>query len=222
MALLALAAGVLVNSVSAQDTTVTLDLTGGSKYIFRGLELGDDTLHPSIEFGFGDTYAGIWGAAPLENKGWPEFFEDEIDFYVGHSAALNESTTLEVLVTHFTYEDADSTTEFSAGLAHELEGGATVSGFLHRDVDLDTLTFEGAAGYSFALSESSSLDVAFYVGTVSADTDDDYTYYGADAVIPFEVSENSTVSVGLHFADHDLEGAEDSHFYGSLSWTVGF
>jgi len=219
--LLALAAGLIANSVSAQDYTLTLDMTAGTKYVFRGVQLGDDTLHPSIEFGMDDFYAGIWGAQPVENRS-SKGFGDEFDFYAGQSFAINESTSVDAGATLFYYPTAENTLEGYVGISHEMDGGASVSAYAYRDVDLDTWTFEGSGGYSFPLADNSSLDFAVYVGTILADDSTDYTYYGADAVVPIELKENATLSFGLHWADHDFNGLPDNHFYGTGSITIGF
>ena len=220
--LLALGAGFIGNSISAQDYTLTLDLTGASKYVFRGIELGDTTIHPSIEFGVDDFYAGVWLAQPIENRGAPENFDDEVDFYAGYSFALNESTSLDLGGTVYHYPGAADTFEAYIGISHEIEGGFSVNGYAYRDFDLDTWTFEGSGGYSIPLSDTASLDLAAYIGIVEPDGVGDYTYYGADAVIPIELKENATLSLGLHWADHDLGGNPDNHLYGSTSLTFGF
>jgi len=221
--LLALAAGFVGNPVSAQEYTLTLDVTAASSYVFRGIELGDNTIHPSFEFGMGDFYAGVWLAQPIENRGAPENFDDEVDFYAGQTFALNDSTSVDVGGTVYHYPGGNDTVEFYAGISHELDDGVSVNLYVYRDFELDTWTAEGSAGYSLPLTDTLSLDLAGYIGLVEPDTDGgDYTYYGADVILPVELRENVTLSLGAHWADHNLDNTPDNRFYGSASLTFGF
>ena len=217
--LLALAASVFGNHVSAQDLNYTLDLSAGSKYVFRGIELGETTFHPSFELSKDDFYAGVWGAFPTEGG---DMWSDEVDIYAGQSWAINETTSFDAGGTYYTYPGADDTLEVYIGVSHELESGVSVNGYAYRDMDLDTWTFEGSGGYSFPLSEIASLDFAAYIGVVMPDNDTDYHYLGVDAVVPIQINETTSYSFGVHWADHNLDGTPGSHFYGTASLTFGF
>ncbi len=224
--LLAIVAGfTATHTASAQDLTVTLDATVASKYVFRGVQLGDLTIHPSIQVEQDDYYLNIWAALPQENRGSPTFYDDEIDIVVGRSMALNDSTALDFGVTFYTYPNADNTTEVYLGASHELENGVSTGITLYRDFDLDTFTLEASGGYSFIISDIASLDVGAHLGTVQADDNGgiDYTYYGVDLVVPIQLTENAILSIGAHYSDHDDDAlGEDSHFYGAASITYGF
>lgn len=213
---------IIANSASAQNYSLTLDTTFGTKYVFRGVQLGDNTLHPSIELAKDDFFIGIWGALPTENRGFPENWGDEYDLYAGYGWALNDSTILEVGATLYYYPTASNTLEGYVSLIGEFEGVTTKVTAFH-DIDLDATTLEGSGAYSFPLADGQSLDLAAYVGWVDLDAGGSYTYYGADLVYPIELSENATVSFGLHYADNNVGGLiPDSHLYGSASMTIGF
>ena len=68
LAALALAAALGSGSASFAAFTLSTDLTFGSEYVFRGIKLADNTLHPSVEAGFDNFYLGIWGALPTEKR----------------------------------------------------------------------------------------------------------------------------------------------------------
>ena len=224
--LLALVAGFFANNTaSAQDLTVTFDATVASKYVFRGVQLGDLTIHPSVQLEMDDYYISVWAALPQENRGSPDFFDDEIDIVFGRGMALNDSTALDFGLTVYTYPNAENTAEAFLGVTHEMENGFSVGLTGFRDFDLDTFTVEASGGYSVYLSDIASLDIGGYIGTVQDDDagDPDYTYYGVDLVVPIQLNDNTVLSLGAHYADHDDSSlGEDSHFFGTASVTYGF
>jgi hypothetical protein len=65
-------------SLRAEESSIsaTVDVTYASKYVFRGVELADGTLMPSVEIGYGNFAAGIWSAQPVTSN-----IDNEIDFY---------------------------------------------------------------------------------------------------------------------------------------------
>ena len=207
---------------SAQEYSLTMEQGVASKYVFRGIELGDDTLHPAVEFSQGDFYAGAWGALPLGNKGWPEGFVDEYDFYAGYGWALDERTALDVGGTYYRYpgENGDSFEGF-VGVKREM-GTFTPSLYLYRDFDLDTLTVELSTDLALPL-DVLPFETSFFVGRVEARRSGDYSYFGADFVYPIEFNDSTKLSFGLHYSDHDLgRGIPGNHLYGSASLAVRF
>ena len=209
-------------SAVGQNYTIDLDLTFDTKYVFRGIQLADNVLHPSIEFAQDDLYMGVWAAQPLENRGWPQFWDDEVDFYGGYGWALNDSTSLDLGAAYYYYPTGDSTFEPYFGVTREIQGVAA-SLYLYQDLDLDTTTAEGSARYRLPLSAMASVDLKAFAGTVDADSQGSYLYYGADVVSPFELNDHATVSFGAHYSDNDIGfSVPDSHFHGSASITIGF
>jgi uncharacterized protein (TIGR02001 family) len=201
--------------------SLSVDVTYASSYVFRGIQLGDGTLHPSIEASSEDFYAGIWFATPLANRS-SEGWGDEIDFYAGYTPSLSDTTALDIGATYFTYPNADNTFEIFTGINFDL-GGVTPGVYVYRDLDLNTWTYQGSVGYSIPLeSMGASLDLSASIGFVDPDGADTYTYWGASAVIPYQLADNATVSVGLHYASNDLSLAEDNFLYGTVGLTVGF
>jgi uncharacterized protein (TIGR02001 family) len=201
--------------------SLSVDVTYATEYIFRGVQLGDGTLHPSIEGSSDDFYAGIWFATPLEKRnsaGW----SDEVDVYAGYTPALSDTVSLDLGVGYYTYPSSDNTMEPFVGANFDL-GGVTPGIYVYRDLDLDTWTYQANVGYSVPLeSMGASLDLSASLGYVDPDDGDSYSYWGASAVIPYKLADNATVSVGLHYASNDLVFAEDNFFYGTVGITVGF
>ena len=81
MTLLALAAGAFLraeDSVQTSSYSVTMDFPYVSKYVFRGLECGNDAIQPSVELSVGNGYVGIWTSQPIEHN-----HDNGFDFYSG-------------------------------------------------------------------------------------------------------------------------------------------
>lgn len=208
--------------IARAQYSLSLDLTLASDYIFRGVQLADNTLHPSIEFGYDDFYAGVWAATPIDNRSSAGYI-DEYDLYVGYGWALSDTMQLDAGVTHYYYPEADSTTEGYVGLNFDLEG-FTPGVYVYRDFDLDTWTYQFNLGYSMPLETAgTSLDLSAFIGRVDPDDFGHYTYYGASAVMPFALNDNTTLSVGLHYAHNDIGfGIDDDHLFGTVGITMGF
>jgi len=219
LGLLALAAA---SSAQSEDYTLSLDLTFDTKYVFRGAQLADNVFHPSIEFGKGDFYAGLWAAQPIENRGFPENWEDEVDFYLGQGWAIGERTSVDVGAAYYYFPKGDSRFEPYVGLTHEISGVAA-SFYLYRDLDIDATTSEGSARYSIPLGARTSVDLGAHLGLLNVDDVGKYLYYGADAIFPYQLKENAVLSFGVHYSDSD-EGSPtpEAHFHGSTSITIGF
>ncbi|MGH8020255.1 MAG: TorF family putative porin [Opitutaceae bacterium] len=215
--------------VARAQYSISTDITFASDYIFRGIQLSENTLHPSIEISSDQFYLGYWGAFPINNtesKGWV----DEYDFYAGFNQQIGETTAVDVGLTHYYYTQLDSTTEAYVGLTGDV-GGMTPGVYVYYDFDLQNLTVQGSVGYSLPLENAgTSLDLSATVGYVEPDMGDSYAFYGASAVIPFQVNENATISVGLHYSQHDISefaladlGQDDDNFlYGTIGLTLGF
>ena len=102
-AILSTIAFALAASAFGQDYSLSLDLTFDTKYVFRGQQLADNVFHPSIEFAQDDFYLGLWASQPLENRGWPERWQDEVDFYGGYGWAINEKTSFDIGGAYYYY-----------------------------------------------------------------------------------------------------------------------
>jgi len=209
----------------AQESSVgvTVDLTYASKYLFRGVVLGEQAFHPSVEVSYADFYAGIWGNVALGSK---DEYEDneEWDFYFGKTFAVTDITTLDVGYTYYYYPEVSSdngTQEVYVGMNWDVQGFSP-SIYAYYDFDLEAFTVQGSVGTSIPLeSLGASLDLTAALGRVDADSFA-YTYWSVGAAVPFKLSESSTVTAGVTFASHDISGLEDNNFAGIVSYTFGF
>lgn len=202
---------------------VTADVTYASKYIFRGVVLGEQAIHPSVELSYSGFYAGVWGNVAAGKKDeYPD--NEEWDFYVGKSFQLSDITSLDVGYTFYYYPDAPSingTDEFYAGLSFDVQGFSP-SIYAYYDTDLEAFTVQGSVGTSLPLEGlGTSLDLSASLGNVDGDGFS-YTYWSLGASIPFQLSKNSTLTPGVTFASHDISGLEDNNVAGTLSWTFSF
>lgn len=225
---LALAA-LATTGVSRADYSLSSDLTYASEYIFRGVQLGDTTLHPSLELTQGDFYLGMWAALPIdqvESKGWT----NEFDFYLGYTKELSDKASLDLGVTYYYYPDGnvDESTEAYLGLTFDV-AGFTPAVYSYYDFDLEALTLQGSIGYSIPMAGAgTSLDLSATYGYVDLDDNDpgavdSYSYYGASAQIPYKLNDNATLTVGVHYASNDLgQGIEDDFLYYTAGITIGF
>ncbi len=97
--------------IGDEEVSVTVDFTYASKYMWHGFDIfeNDGAFHPSVEFGYKEFYAGVWGA-------WPDSsgFEDltEIDFYLGYERSFFTeqpySLTVGLVYTYFSFPKVNS------------------------------------------------------------------------------------------------------------------
>ncbi|MBL4576531.1 MAG: hypothetical protein JKY51_10635 [Opitutaceae bacterium] len=201
------------------DVTFSSDLTAASSYVFRGIELSELTLHPSLEVAVDDFYIGIWAATPMEKRDSMGYV-DEVDFYAGYGVELSSSTALDFGATIYEYPstDFDHTFEAFIGINSEIKGIGTGL-YAFYDFDLEVITLVGSLGWSIPLETmGTSLDMGLSLGLVEPDAGSNYVYYGASAAVPFQVSEHVTITSSINWASHNLSGVEDNHFFFALSF----
>lgn len=209
LALAVVAAGVSAQAQEASALSVTVDVTYVSDYVFRGTQLGDASVQPSVEASYGDFYAGVWHTSELSHNDGAT----ETDLYAGYGFAVTDIVSLDVGVTRYTYSGGsggDSTEVFVGAAADVL---LSPSVYVYHDFDYDTYTIEGSIGYSVPVDAiNASVDLSASVGYVSADdnfentTTDDYTYFSVGASIPYALSETATLTVGVEY----IYNTEDS------------
>lgn len=224
--LISVFAGLAGLTASAQQTAssyqITADFSYTSQYVFRGLQAASDAFTPSIELAVDDFYVGVWTMQPIST--WRnERPSNELDIYAGYKQKVTNTISLEGIATYYWYPDAQS--ERAPGLStsksYELGVGATwaynrltASAYYYYDFRKEANTVVGSVGYSFPIEKlGTSVDVAFYVGTVGAhDWYPDaivtgrkysYNYYGFDVSVPYHISDRATVTAGIHYANND-------------------
>jgi len=205
----------------ASTYTITADFPYTTRYVFRGIQYAEDAFQPSVKLSVGSFYAGIWSSMPLD-KG----YELEIDYYAGYNIALQNGWSLDAGLTIYSYPGLDGggdkvTYEPYLGLNGTL-GGVTSATYAYYDFTLEYFTIQQTFGYSIPVDEKISLNWSANVGHVQADGGDSYLYYGLGVTVPYKISDKATVTVGAQYADHDLDGVEGNHFWGTIGFTYVF
>ena len=207
----------------AQELSVSTGVAWETDYIFRGVQLAEEYFAPSVDISYGDFYAGMWAALPVDAE-----FANEIDFYAGYGFGINETVSGDFGVTYYTYPEdgvGEDTVEVYAGLSFEASLSPAV--YVFYDFDLEALTLEGSIGHSVELSEEGSVDMSAYLGWVDPDLGDDWNYYGAGVAYNYAFTESATFSIGLNWyaSSEDTigeSGGDDNEFTLATSITAGF
>ncbi|HSH09316.1 MAG TPA: TorF family putative porin [Oceanipulchritudo sp.] len=229
-----LASVVAMTSIAgAQELSVSTTLAWESDYIFRGVRLADEYFAPSVDISYGDFYAGIWAALPVEAAKADGTDATEVDFYAGYGIGLNETISADIGFTYYTYPqssdeffDTSNTFEIYAGLSFEAPLSPAV--YVFYDFDLEALTLEASGGHTVEVSEEGSVDVTVYLGYVEPDVDSGYYYYGAGVAYNYAFTENASASIGVNYYGSE-EGlspwryeSDKYKFTLTASFTAGF
>ncbi|MEM8985883.1 MAG: TorF family putative porin [Pseudomonadota bacterium] len=209
------ATGMGMASAANAESELSISTTWAyeSEYIFRGVQFSDHSFQPDLSISYGGAYFGVWGAIPLADN--DVTYADEIDYYGGYSFDITETVAGDVGFTYYTFPDSGSgffdddvnTFEIFAGVS--FDAPLAPSAYIYYDFDLEAFTVQGDAGYSFPLAESTSLDFGGYVGFVTPDEGEDYTYYGVSADVSYAFTDDASGSIGVRWA-----GATEDTFYG--------
>lgn len=223
LALAALVAGV---SAQAQDEasalSVTVDVSYVSDYVFRGGQLGQASIQPSVEGSYGDFYAGVWASNPISN----DADLSEIDFYTGYGFALTDILSLDVGATYYMYEggSGDDSIEAFVGVAADVLLSPSL--YYYYDFDYDYSTVEASVGYSIPVeSVGVSIDLSAAVGVIIPDSDENRTYGSVGVSVPYSLSETATLTVGVDYIKSDSNtfyGGDSDGFVGSAGVSIGF
>jgi len=204
--------------------SVTLDFPFASKYTFRGVQLAEQSIQPSIEVTYTDFYAGVWTNQPVTSN-----IDNEVDFYLGYKFNLNDKWNVDLGATMYYYPELDK----SSGLHREtyetyLGVNANLKGFtpgvyVYHDVTLHTTTMQGQVGYSLPLaSTGASLDFTGSYGRVFAHNAANYNYWNVGVTVPYKLSEKATVYAGVNYTNNDIDNAEGDFLTWNAGVTVGF
>jgi uncharacterized protein (TIGR02001 family) len=220
-ALLTTGASLSADVAPASSYTITADFPYATKYVFRGVQYAEGAFQPSVKVTSGDFYAGVWMSAPVD-KG----YELEIDYYAGYGFKLQDGWALDTGLTIYTYPGLSgggdkATWEPYLGLNGSF-GAVTSATYAYYDFTLDVFTIQETLGYSIPIDDKTSMNWSATLGHADPDSGGGYTYYGLGVAIPYKVSDKATVTVGAQYADHDLDGVDGNHFWGTLGFTYVF
>ena len=222
IATLLLAALISGSSLTAQESSysITMDFPYVSDYVFRGIKYADDSIQPSIEFASGDFYAGIWINEPITNSALNEY-----DFYAGYGVKLDETWALDLGATYYYYPETpsgDEQFEPFVGVAGDLGGGFSTSGYYFYETEFDVTTIQFGLGHSSAISDTATFDLGAEYGIVSADGPGDYNYWSLSGTVNYAINDSAGAYIGLVYADHDISGLEGAFFYFKTGISIGF
>ncbi|MBZ0255055.1 hypothetical protein K8I31_03275 [bacterium] len=97
--------------IGDEELSITVDFTYASKYMWHGFDIfeNEGAFHPSVEFGYKEFYAGLWGAWP-NTSGFEEL--TEIDWYAGYARSFYEEEpyafSIDMFYTYFSFPKINS------------------------------------------------------------------------------------------------------------------
>lgn len=240
LALSGIAAANAQTGSSISDLSISGAFAFESEYIFRGVQLGENSLQPSVELGFpvagGSLYAGIWNSNDIENGG----AANEIDYYFGYAYPVTDIFTVDAGLTIYHYPEAvttggglQATQEVYLGVAADVLLSPAL--YFYYDFELEQIVIEGSVGYSIDLAEyagidSTSIDLGGYLGNVSADDvsqapgdqSNGYTYWGLSADLVYGFNDNVAAAVGGRYAGNNDDNGDDSFLWWGTSLSFSY
>ncbi|MEM9495887.1 MAG: TorF family putative porin [Pseudomonadota bacterium] len=213
---------VIAGPATAGDLSVSTTVGFESRYVFRGVQFAETSIQPAINLSYGNFYGGAWFNLPIGDddlRVTPG--GEELDLFVGYSVAMDDTFTLDMGVTYYTFPDVasgffDIFEEDGDGLgANTIEAylGVNVSGplspsvYVYRDFNFDTFTMQGSVSQSFPLAEKTSFNLGGTIGyVVDDDAGGDYLYGNASANIAYQLTDNGSISAGARFGGSDIAG----------------
>ncbi len=220
--------GLAAATSNAQEIETTITVGTETEYVFRGVQLADDSLQAAVDFSYRDAYFGIWTNQPYRKSS----FDNEVDFYAGYAHRLNDKLTLDVGGTFYLYPEGPDThtTEFYLGLSADTVLAPKV--YAYYDIDLDAFAFEGAVSKSFPINENLAFEVSAAYGWVKPESEDNvdrisYFYYTAGADFVYTINDTYKASFGGRLGGNDeglnLAGStRDDRSWLGLSFTGSF
>jgi hypothetical protein len=211
-ALFALAASAVNAAVSANTTTTYL-----SKYVNRGVYLGDDVVHSALTVEVNKVYLTVnsfWGT---QSK---DVFDHEWDASLGLTVddVLFEGTNLDVGVTGYFFPNGvvSDTQELYLGLTVPVLF-LDVSGYAYHDTDTKVTTGILTLSNDFGLFGPFSLSNGLSVGYTDTDNEVKYGFTQLNSSLVLSLGESFTTSVGGSYTWSD-----DSDLFdiSELAWNV--
>lgn len=222
--LLALLLVGMTGSAIADDVTIGTGVDMYNRYVWRGLDIASTpSVQPALTVGVGGFELGAWGAYTLSNQASGA---DEIDFWIGYTAELENGSTLSAIVTDyyfpnsgidfFNFNDYDATIDDTIPNpgAHTIEVGLaytgpktfplTVSAYLNVYNDAGNNTYF-QLDYPVTAGDA---ELNFFVGATGGSKDNP-DYYGTDdfqvinigvaAARDIKVSESLSIPLNVSF-----------------------
>ena len=211
----------------ASDVSISTTFAFESEYVFRGVQLADESFQPSIEVSYEGFYVGTWVSSPVVDPGAQ--FLNEVDLYGGFGIDLSDDVSLDLGLTYYWYPEepatSDATKELYLGVSHGIE--FLPDPYLYYDFDLDTFTVEFSKGHSFALDGddgSLALDIGASLGFVSPKGGDSGIYGSGTADLSYSFTESASLSIGIRLSGvgDEISAGRNSNTWWGTSFSAGF
>lgn len=196
-------------SSRAADLSASTNVDYVTSYVFRGAKLASDSLQPSVNLGYGDAYATVWGSTPVRNARL-----QETDLTLG-TALLG----LDVGVTAYTYPDAPSTWEPYLGKTLDL-GHFNLGGYAFYDARLRVTTFEARSTVTLLDVKPLKVGVDAVVGTSNGRGVPSYAYWSISPNVKLTLSEKLSVGAAIQYVSSSSDEVGRDQWVGRLS--VGY
>jgi hypothetical protein len=205
---------------------VDAEVSGVSKYIWRGMEVNEDfVIQPSITASVGPVSFNVWGNMDTTDYGKEAGYGDkageftEIDLTLDYTFSY-KIASFDVGVINYTFPNSVGESTYEGYLSVGLDTILSPTLSLYYDFD-EINGFYGnfAISHSFKLSDIVSLDLSSSIGYGSSNFNDGY--FGDDsagfvdfnigASLPFTVGKYVTISPYMNFSsivDDDLRDAK--------------
>ncbi|MFA5948882.1 MAG: TorF family putative porin [Hyphomicrobium sp.] len=217
----------------AREFTYSFTIGATSDYVFRGISFADESpaFQPSINFGYGIAYLGVWGSN-LDNGA--QYGSWETDFYGGIKPVLGP-VTFDFGAVYYAYFGGSDVNyvELKAGASgspvKNLTVGATAWYTPDQSNYVETYSIEGTAAYTLPALGIFTPTLSGLVG-YSTQTDDlvvgvvdftalgvkDYTYWNAGLALAVE-----KFTFDFRYWDTTIDnGLADERFVFSASITL--
>ena len=223
---------------------VDAEVSGVSKYIWRGMDVNDDfVIQPSITASVGGFSFNVWGNMDTTNYGKEAGYGDkageftEIDLTLDYAFSY-KIASFDVGIINYTFPNSVGESTYEGYLSVGLDTFLSPTVSLYYDFD-EVNGFYGNFGisHSFKISDVASLDLSSSIGYGSSNFNEGY--FGDDsagfvdfnmgASVGFKVGKYVTISPFLSYSsivDDDLRDAtaykDNDNFYGGITISASF
>ncbi len=203
-----------------------------SKYIFRGADLGKNSIWGQLEFEFPlgdyDLGFGTWYQNPVDGSHLNPAGEDELDLFVNLYRDFGDlSAWLGYTAYLFPEAGGGDTHEVGVGVGTPV-GPLDLGLAAYYDFELanGTWYFEVTAGHSIGLTDRITFALIAGIGYEVADDLDvsDFTHVDLIAALPIEISDSTTLEpyiAGVLPLD-GRDAVQDDALYGGITLSVTF
>ncbi len=214
--------GLLLPSLSsAESVSVTGTAAFESRYVFRGLQLSEESFQPALALGYRGFTASAWFNLPIDNDNPASRVAREIDVVLDYSKAVGSGVTLGGGFTYYVYPQRDrglfdtfqedtnglGSNSFEPYVSVAFAAPLSPKFTLFHDFNFDTTTLQGAAAHSIPLADKTSADFSGLLGYVFDDAGGiDYLYGQATANVSYKFTDKVSGYVGGRFGGSDVAG----------------